>query len=273
MAFELPEAMIVAEQMRKELRGKQIASIEMSPRCDTLIRQGFISIQPEVLPACIIRDVQAGGKWIFLTLSNEYIFALALETKGYFLYSAPGMTPEECHVRLRFSDESILSEYIVGWGWAKLLTATQIVESRFPGPIGISPLDIRFTYDLFNAFLRGAGHKPVRKVLTQQDLIGGIGGGYLQDILFTSHISPMRRTDEIADKESRILYESIKMVMQEALNAGGNNVERDLYGKPGTYMRRMGGHLKGRMCPECGKTIVKAGISGANLYMCPGCQK
>lgn len=118
MAFELPEAMIVAQQMQKELRGKQIASIEVSPRCDTLIRQGFVSIQPEILPESIIEDAYASGKWIFLTLSTQYILALALETKGYFLYSAPGLTPEGCHVRLRFCDESILSEYIIGWGWA-----------------------------------------------------------------------------------------------------------------------------------------------------------
>lgn len=273
MAFELPEAMIVAKQMQKELLGKQIVSIKLSSQCDTLIRQGFVSIQPEILHGIFIEDVHASGKWIFLRLSNQYIFAFALETRGYFLYSAPGLTPEECHVELRFTDESILSEYIVGWGWAKLLTPSQLVESRYPGLIGISPLDERFGYDLFISLLRGAGHQPVRKVLIQQDLIGGIGVGYLQDILFVSHISPMRRTDEITDQETRTLYEAIKRVMQEALDAGGNSAERDLYGNPGAYVRRMGGHMKGQMCPECGKTIVKTEISGANLYMCPGCQR
>ena len=101
----------------------------------------------------------------------------------------------------------------------------------------------------------------------------GIGNGYLQDILFRARVHPKRRVVELDKKEGRALYDSIVETLGSAVELGGRDTERDLYGRPGGYRRILHSKVTGEPCPACGAPIEKIHYLGGASYFCPRCQR
>jgi formamidopyrimidine-DNA glycosylase len=278
VAFELPEAMTVARQMNEELVDKRIVAAHLG-NCDSLIRQGFVNRTPDAFAAALasrtIESVHAGGKWIFVRLDHDLYLLLALETGGKVLYHrSAAALPDRFHVRLDFAGGSFLTEQIVGWGWAKLVPEDELAAQRYPGRLGVSPVDPEaFTFEHFRAVLDEHGKQTVKLVLLLQEAVAGIGNGYLQDILFKARIHPKRKAGDLGDGEQKELHRAIADILSEAVRLGGREGERDLYDQPGGYQPLLSTQSKGRPCPVCGTAIEKLALQGTASYVCPACQK
>jgi len=97
--------------------------------------------------------------------------------------------------------------------------------------------------------------------------------GYMPDVLYAAHINPRTKVRKLSDEELNRLYEAIKQINREILDQHGEALEKDVYGQPGGYRRKMAGHLKGKPCPVCGELIQKQGsLTGMAVYYCPRCQ-
>jgi formamidopyrimidine-DNA glycosylase len=274
MAFELPEAATVARQMQEVLRGKRIGSFQLNAESASLIRQGFINLHGVSLARETILDVSSKGKWIFVLLESGLTLCIALESGGTILYHGGNETlPYRFHVLLGFSDGNLLSVRVLGWGFVKAIPQAEIEQQRYPGRLGISPLDEAFTFEAFCRILDEAGNKNVRAALMEQGKIAGIGNAYAQEILFRAKLRPTRKVAEVDAEERRRLYESIQAILKEAVRLGGSELERDLYGWPGGYHRIVCEKTLSMPCPECGTPIVKMRLQGATTYLCPECQK
>jgi formamidopyrimidine-DNA glycosylase len=273
MAFELPEAFTVARQMDREIRGKTIASLQISETCASLIRQGFINLNQVDLANRTVASVHSQGKWIFINLQPEFFLLFALETGGKLLYHPDvSSLPSKYNVKVEFTDGSCLIEAITGWGWAKAFNAQELALQRYPGRQGPSPDTEEFTYPYFCHVLDASPKKNVKFILIQQDQIAGLGNGYLQDILFKAKIHPARKAGEIGEQEQLELYRAIREVTLEAIHLGGSQFEVDLFDHPGGYHRLMGEHMKGQPCPVCKTTVQKITVLGSSSYICPVCQ-
>ena len=274
MAFELPEAMTVARQMDSELRGVTIRGVHLAERCASLIKQGFINLHEVDIAGRRVESVESKGKWIFVKLDQEMLLLFALETGGkLLLHRQVESLPPKFHVRLDFGDGSFLTEQIVGWGWAKAVKKDELELHRYPGKLGLSPVDSdAFTFESLCAVLDRYPGKAVKYVMLEQGSIAGIGNGYLQDILFRAGIHPKRKAGQLSREERLNLYDAVVGTLSEAVRLGGSGFEHDLYGSPGRYERVMGGHMKGKPCPRCGRTIEKLRVLGSNCYVCPKCQ-
>ncbi len=275
MAFELPEAFTLARQMQAVLPGLVIQSVNLSPACEHLIRQGFINLDQVDLAGSSIVDVTGRGKWIFTHLDDEMYFLIALETGGKVLFLAPGEAlPPKFHLRLNFSNGACLSVFILGWGFARAVPVAMLEETRYPGRLGISPLDPReLTPQKLGEILASAGTKNCKALLLDQWTIAGIGNGYLQDILFAAGLHPKRKAASLSAEEISRLHAAIQAVLGEAVRLNGSSQECDLYGVPGGYTRRMGEGMKGRPCSKCGTIIEKISVQGSSCYVCSNCQK
>ncbi|MCL4562274.1 MAG: Fpg/Nei family DNA glycosylase [Chloroflexi bacterium] len=275
MAFELPEALTVARQMEAVLPGLTIQSVTLSPACDHLIRQGFINLDQIDLAGSTISGVAGRGKWIFTHLDTDVYFLIALETGGKVLYHPSGSpVPPKFHLRFDFTGGSSLTVFILGWGFAKAVPAVQLEQTRYPGRLGVSPLDpLEFTPQRLGEMLAAGGMKNCKGVLLDQWQLAGIGNGYLQDILYTAGIHPKRKTPSLSKEETGRLYGAIQAVLSEAVRLNGSRQECDLYGAPGGYARLMGEGMNGKPCPKCGTPIEKIGVQGSSCTICPSCQK
>lgn len=273
MAIELPEALTIAAQMDHELRGNRIAAATLGPACASLIRQGFIQVNPADLAGRTVDCVDPRGKWIHLHLSGGMALLLTLETGGKVLYHAPGAPrPAKFHLILVFEDGAALSEQITGWGWARLMPESKVDGTRYPGHPGLNPLDaVRFTPEALAAALPAGGN--LKQALIDQTRFGGIGNGYVQDILWTAMLHPKRKPTGLAPAELARLHGAMVSVLSEATRLGGSSTERDLYDHPGGYHRVMSGDALSRPCPRCGGAVAKIAVAGTSSYVCPACQR
>ncbi len=273
MSIELPEAYIISNQMDKILKEKTITSVLISGECASLIRQGFIRINPENLQEHKILGVISKGKWIFVQLSHGLYLLLALETGGKILFhNNHEAAPQKLHIRLDFDDGAKLSVWIVGWGFAKVVQEDALEADRYPGKLGLSPIDEKeFTQNAFENIL-SCRKDTIKSVLLDQWTIAGIGNGYAQDILFKAKIHPKRKVTELSDIEKITIYQAIKETMHDSIRMGGSECEVDLFGCPGSYKKVFGERKKALTCPVCGARIEKL-VLGSSTYFCPACQK
>src|SRR5512135_807959 len=113
MAFELPEAVTVARQMDRELRGKIIRRLVLSPDCASLIRQGFVNLEAVDLTGRVVGPVTSQGKWIFLRLEPDWFFVIALESSGKILFHRVGAAqPEKYRLLVEFDGGDRLTIHI-----------------------------------------------------------------------------------------------------------------------------------------------------------------
>jgi formamidopyrimidine-DNA glycosylase len=274
MAFEFPEAMNLAFQMDHQLKGMLVQRMLLSAACDSLIRQGFINLPRFDLSGRELLSVSSKGKWIFVRLSSDLYFLIALESGGQVRYYAPGTAlPEKYHICLAFGDGSLLVVRILGWGFAKAVPESELEMERYPGKLGPSPLEHEFTYEQFSQILAQNASKNLKAILTNQYLLAGIGIGYFQEILYHAKIHPKWKAGELSEEERRALYKSVQLILEQAVQLGGSASEVDLFGQPGGYVKALDEHTYGKACPLCGTMIERVHLYGSRIYICPGCQK
>lgn len=281
MAFELPEALNIANQMDKELKGKKIKhAIIDEKESASQLRMKMINLQPKEFTSTLegrtFKSIHSQGKGIYVDLGNDLNLIFGLETSGKLLfYKNIATIPDKWNVRIDFTDSTALSYRIIAWGWCQVLTTEQLIAHRWLGKEEVSLVDDKaFTFQVFSNYLDKYASKPIKFILIRQgEALSGIGNGYLQDILFKAKIHPKRKARDIAEDERKNLHSIIKKTLKDALKLGGRDSEVDLYDKPGKYKIILDKRMIGQPCPGCGTTIEKSNILGSTCYVCPICQK
>jgi formamidopyrimidine-DNA glycosylase len=137
-------------------------------------------------------------------------------------------------------------------------------------------VDPGFTFRYFDGLIASVaaeGKRRVKGLLTQDQLIPGLGNAIAQDILFVARLHPRHPLDELDRAQRRKLYDAITGTVRKVIAGGGRDDEHDLHDRPGGYKRIMDSAAAGRPCPECGERIAKIQYLGGACYFCPGCQK
>jgi formamidopyrimidine-DNA glycosylase len=113
----------------------------------------------------------------------------------------------------------------------------------------------------------------VKGLLTQDQLIPGLGNSIAQDIMYTARLHPKHPIDDLDLNQRQVLFDAIQDTLQAIIQNGGRYDEYDLYGMPGKYVRTMDKNTVGRPCPSCGGTVKKIQYLGGACYFCPTCQR
>jgi formamidopyrimidine-DNA glycosylase len=161
------------------------------------------------------------------------------------------------------------------WGAYELYEAGQEMERQYVKGMRMTPLEDGFTPEYLKeliACLLGGEKRSAKSLLTQDQLIPGLGNSIAQDILFKAQIHPRHPISELDDVMIQALYEAIVGTIQAVIDRGGRYDETDLFGKPGGYVRLMDSKTVGKPCPKCGTSIEKIQYLGGACYFCPTCQ-
>jgi formamidopyrimidine-DNA glycosylase len=161
------------------------------------------------------------------------------------------------------------------WGAMELFEAGKEQERQYIKGMRVTPVERGFTFKYFSGLIDGLlkGEKrSTKSLLTQDQLIPGLGNASAQDILFQARLLPRRPLAELTPGQRRDLYDAIVNTVQEIIDQGGRNDEIDLFGQRGGYVRLMDNAAVGKPCPECGTKIQKIHYLGGACYFCPKCQ-
>ena len=275
--FELPEFVTLAGQINETLTGKTIrtGSLGNTPHKFVWYNRGHAEFE-RLTKSKTVGMAWARGKWLFIPLEPGYVLLLG-ECGGLVLYHPAGSKlPARYHLCLTFEDDSCLTATTQMWCAMELYESGQEQERQYVKGMRPTPIESEFTFDYFSTFIDSLveGEKrSVKGLLTQAQLVPGLGNAIAQDILFRAGLHPRHPLEDLNKHQRRKLYNAILKTVREAIKKGGRYDEYDLYGQPGRYVRRMDSKAVGHPCPECGTKIEKIQYLGGACYFCPRCQE
>jgi formamidopyrimidine-DNA glycosylase len=274
--FELPELITLARQVNETIQGKTIREGQLGNSPHKFV---WYNRKPEefirLTGGKTIGDASAKGRWLFIPLEPGYMLVLG-ECGGKILYYPNGMElPKKYHLWLAFEDGSALTTLTQMWGAMELFEAGQEKERKYIKDMRMTPIDPEFSFDYFSGMideLLPGEKRSVKSLLTQDQLIPGLGNAIAQDIMFHAHLHPRHALATLTPGQRGDLYAAITYTVQAAIDEGGRYDETDLFGKPGGYIRMMDNAAAGKPCPDCGRKVERIQYLGGACYFCQKCQ-
>ncbi len=280
---ELPEVETIARQLNEVLFNRVIGQIVVHREKNFL---GLVS----TLINKKINQVSRRGKTIRVEFGDDGESALVhLKMTGQLIFVdgdrrvvgghptsdwVKSLPSKHTRIEIGFVDGSVLYfNDMRAFGWMKLITNDdygQMVKNLPPDVV-----DTEFDLDYFSKVL-AKYKRPVKIVLLDQQVMGGIGNIYANDALNMAKILPTRNASELSEKEKKELYKAIKWVIELGIKSGGASAANyvDTKGLGGTYQNYFLTYKRdGQPCKNCGEKIVKIKLGGRGTFYCPNCQK
>jgi formamidopyrimidine-DNA glycosylase len=155
-------------------------------------------------------------------------------------------------------------------GTQKRLAAYLVRDpAEVPGVSKLGPDALSSDLATFAARLRSR-RGQVKGVLTDQEVLAGVGNAYSDEILHRARLSPFAITDRLTDEQLAGLYEATQVTLKDAVSRSVGQGAASLKGE-----KRSGlvvHNRTGLPCPVCGDTIREVSFADSSLQYCPGCQ-
>lgn len=272
--FELPEYVTLARQMNKTLKGRKIkkGTLGNSPHKFVWYNRKHAEFE-KLTRGKTVGESRARGRWLFIDLKPGYELLFG-ECGGKMLYHPTGTTmPKKYHLWLAFEDGASFTAVTQMWGAYELYEKGEARKRKYLKDMRTTPIDEKFTFKYFCGLIDSLSEKKsVKGLLTQDQLIPGLGNAIAQDIMFVAGLYPRHPVDALTKDERRKLHKAITSTVRKVIDKDGRYDEYDLHGVPGKYVRLMDKNSVGKPCPECGTSIQKIQYLGGACYFCPECQ-
>jgi formamidopyrimidine-DNA glycosylase len=274
--FELPECVTLARQLAETISGKQVREGRLGNSPHKFVWYNRTPQEFESLVAGKrLGKAYSKGRWLFIPMNPGHVLVFG-ECGGRILYhDCESQIPRKYHLELIFTDGSALSAMTQMWGAMELYEKGRELTRKYIRGMRPTPIDPEFSYDYFTNLIDASvktEKRSVKALLTQDQLIPGLGNSIAQDIMFAAGLHPRHALEELAAGKRKRLYEAIRKTLAKAISAGGRNDEYDLFGKPGGYVRVLDRDAAGKPCPKCANRIEKMQYLGGACYYCPTCQ-
>jgi formamidopyrimidine-DNA glycosylase len=178
----------------------------------------------------------------------------------------PGKSPIALRVRLDDGSGFDLTEA----GTQKSLAAYLVRDpNEVPGVARLGPDVLAVDRDTFAERLRSR-RGQVKGVLTDQEVLAGVGNAYSDEILHVAKLSPFALTNRLTEEQMTTLYEATRQVETDAVARSVGQRAAELKGEKRAGLRV---HARtGLPCPVCGDTVREVSFADKSLQYCPTCQ-
>ena len=135
---------------------------------------------------------------------------------------------------------------------------------------GLEPLDI--SPSSFAALIRRRNH-TLKRALTSQSILSGIGNAYSDEILWEAGLSPVKMTTRLTDAEAQRLHEAMVEVLTGWTNRLAEEAGDGWPAKVTAFRPEMAVHGKyGKPCPRCGSPVQRIVYAARETNYCASCQ-
>ena len=156
-----------------------------------------------------------------------------------------------------------------------LLPKYEVLNIKPLSDLGYEFYDSRLTEEYLLAKFKNKS-TPIKTVLLDQSIIAGIGNIYDDEILYQSHINPLKPAKEINSSEAIEIIKNTKIILEKAIKKGGTTIKsfESSEGVHGLFQNELAVHgKKNGICSKCGSKIEFIRVGGRGTYYCPNCQK
>lgn len=273
--LELPEVMILAKQANETLKGKKIAHVFNATKPHKFT---FYNGDPleygKLLTGKVIESVEGYGMFVDIFLTGGAIISIGDGVSTRY-YQAGEKIPANYQLLIAFEDESFLVFTVAMYGFINVYP-DGVIENKYHtlSKESISPLTDEYTEKQFDKlFTEAKKDLTAKALLATEQRIPGVGNGVLQDILFNAQIHPKRKISTFSDMDKTVLFRSLKDTLQEMVDKGARDTQKDLYGNSGGYRTILSSKTYKEPCLVCRGAIIKEAFMGGTIYYCPNCQK
>ncbi len=275
--FEIPEYTTLARQVTENLAGKRIAkgTLGNSPHKFVWYNRKPTEFA-QLVKGKTIGKAYSRGRWLFIPVQPSYVLVFGECGGKILLHESESRLPKRHHLSLHFEDGTCLSATTQMWGAMELFDKGKELQRKYIDGMRTTPVDRNFTVTYLSSLIQDCtteGNRSVKGLLTQDQLIPGLGNSIAQDIMFKARLHPRQSIEALSKAQICTLHKAIVETVAEATKLGGRNDETDLLGNPGKYKRIMDKAAAGQPCPKCGTTIEKMAYLGGACYYCPECQR
>ena len=297
---ELPEVETVRASLARDLVGKKIKAVAVDN--GRVVRRHKTAKEfRALLEGHSIKSVERLGKNLVFGLDNATHLVVHLGMSGQLLRAKGPKEPKPKHTHvvftftqggeLRYVDPRTFGELYVS---KPPLEGTEAEISKFArlsiggdglalrrqvpelAHLGIDPFEDQIGWDRLAAILRSRT-TMLKIVLTDQDIIAGIGNIYADEILYAAGLGPDRAADSLSTIEIRRLHRTITELLTDAIKYGGSTLDDEQFvnpdGKPGTFQQRHQVYNReGLACLHCRRPIVRITLRQRSTFFCEKCQ-
>lgn len=269
--LELPEVLTIAKQLNDNVVGRKVKAI-LPPTKE----HKFCWFLGD--PAAYdgrVRDcevVSAKGFGIFVEIEFENGYKLCLNDGINMRLVAKEDVPKHFQLLIVFHDDRNLVFTVAMYGGIVLHDGSYDNEYYLKSRQALSPFEKTFAAYYQKVIAESKPKLSAKALLATEQRFPGIGNGTLQDILFEAGIHPKRKLETLDGAKREKLLSCIIRVLQEMVEFGGRDTEKNIFGEKGGYQVKLSKNTVGKGCPKCGEEIVKQTYIGGSVYYCPNCQ-
>ncbi len=297
---ELPEVETVRASLARDLIGKKIKSAAVDN--GRVVRRHKTAKDFRALcEGHSIKSAQRLGKYLIFGLDNGSHLVIHLGMTGQLLRAKGPKDPKPKHTHvvftfaqggeLRYVDPRTFGELFVstppGEGveveiskFARLSIGGDGLSLRRQIPelahLGIDPFEDQIGWDRFAAILRSRT-TTLKVVLTDQDIIAGLGNIYADETLYAAGLRYDRPAESLSTIEIRRLHRAIMEILTDAIKYGGSTLDDEQFvdpdGKPGNYQQfHQVYNREGLPCFQCRQPIKRVTVRQRATFFCEKCQ-
>ena len=297
---ELPEVEVVRASLARDLIGKKIKTV-MVTNGRVVRRHKTAKEFRAAAEGHSIKSAQRLGKNLIFGLDNGTHLVIHLGMSGQLLRAKGPKDPKPKHTHvvftftqggeLRYVDPRTFGELYVSTPppegteveiskFARLSIGGDGLTLRHQIPelahLGIDPFEDQIGWDRFAAVLRSRT-TTLKVVLTDQDIIAGLGNIYADETLFAAALRYDRPAESLSTIEILRLHRAITEILTDAIKHGGSTLADEQFvdpdGKPGTYQQfhQVYGR-EGLPCYQCRLPISRVTVRGRSTFFCEKCQ-
>ncbi len=273
---ELPEVETIVRGLKKVLIYSKIIHIYKSKYN---LRISYTkNFETELLDSKII-NVYRLAKYIIIEtdFGKSIIIHLGMSGRLLFQNSIYKKHQKHDHVVFHLSDnKSIIYNDPRRFGLVQFIKNSDIFQNKLFKDLGIEPFSKDLNYDYFISKIKNKNSSIKQFLMNNQNIVG-IGNIYANEILHLAKISPFKSVKYLNTHNIKILIESIKIILNNAIIAGGSSLKD--YIAPNGMLGNFQSYFKvynreNKDCFNCKKgRIIKTTLCQRSTYYCIYCQK
>jgi len=268
---ELPEVEISRLGIAPWLEQQQVCRVTVRER---RLRWPVPEAIDSVLPGKFIRSLRRRAKYLlFDTDSGTMMLHLGMSGSLRIVHpDEPAGKHDHVDIvvangkALRFRDPR---------RFGSLLWTTEPDSHPLLRDLGPEPLTADFDGNYM--WRRARGRRiSVKQFVMNAAVVVGVGNIYASEALFLAGIHPKRHADRIALPRMLLLADSIRTVLERAIEAGGTTL-RDFHGgdgEPGYFSQQLNVYGRdGLPCFTCNRPITVTVLGQRSTFYCTHCQR
>lgn len=279
---ELPEVEALAVFLRERAVGRTVL------RTDVAAINAVKTFDPPLstLPGAYLVDVTRHGKFLDLVLASEAAGEVLhlithLSRAGWLQWreSLPPAPPRpggkgpiafRVHLAPELPAGPSAGFDLTEAGTQKRLAVYLVRDPvEVPGIGRLGPDALAVSREELARLLAGQ-RTQLKRAITDQSVLAGIGNAYSDEILHTAQLSPFKLAANLSDDEIARLYQAMGTVLRDAVDRSVGQRAAMLKAEKRSGLRV---HARtGLPCPVCGDTVREVSFADRSFQYCPTCQ-